>query len=191
MPRVELSESRVLTSSATDPGGSEAAATRMPAAGRYGKRSAKGHQRGWWGILASLPAVGAAALPIGICPACWPIYAGVLGSLGLGFLLESVYLLPLMILFLGLALFALAFRARTRRGYGPLALGAASVALVLVFKFAYPVTPWVYAGLAGLMTASVWNAWPKKKVNTAPCPACASRDSAITSPHSLMKEKKT
>jgi|GEM_PF-2330127 len=34
--------------------------------------------------------------PQGRCPACWPAYAGVLSALGLGFLLESAYLLPMV-----------------------------------------------------------------------------------------------
>jgi hypothetical protein len=104
-----------------------------------------------------------------------------LGSLGLGFLLESAYLLPVTIGFLGLALFALAFRATTRRGYGPFVLGTASVGSVLVFKFAHAVAPFVYAGLFGLVAASVWNAWPKRKSETGSCPKCVPQDSAVKS----------
>lgn len=134
---------------------------------------------GWWRFLASLPGVGATLLPVGVCPACWPAYAGILGSLGLGFLLESTYLQPVTIGFLGLALFALAFRARTRRGYGPLVLGIASVCFVLVFKFAYLFDPLVYAGLLGLVAASVWNAWPKRRSTTGSCPKCVQEEPAI------------
>ncbi len=141
---------------------------------------AAGSGPGWWRFLASLPGVGAGLLPVGLCPACWPAYAGILGSLGLGFLLESTYLLPLTIGFLGLALFALAFRAKTRRGYGPLVIGTASVGSVLVFKFAFPVASAVYAGLFALVAASVWNAWPEKKnSDTDCCPNCAAQDSAM------------
>lgn len=82
-----------------------------------------------------LPAVGASFLPVGTCPACWPAYAGVLGSLGLGFLLSSTYLLPVTAALLGLALASLAFRAKARRAYGPFSLGLVGAALAIAGKF--------------------------------------------------------
>ena len=133
---------------------------------------------GWRRFLAALPGVGAALLPVGTCPACWPAYAGILGPLGLGFLLESRYLLPVTIVLLGLALFSLAFRPRTRQGYGPLVLGVASVCFVLVFKFAYVFDQLVYAGLFGLVAASAWNAWPKRSSATGSCPKCVQEEPA-------------
>ena len=141
---------------------------------------APGSGPGWWRFLVSLPGASAGLLPVGLCPACWPAYAGILGSLGLGFLLESTYLLPLTIGSLGLALLALAFRAKARRGYGPLVLGGASVALVLIFKFAFPVASLVYAGIFALVATSVWNSWPKKRnSDTGSCPNCAPQDPAM------------
>lgn len=129
-------------------------------------------RRGWWRSLAAIPGAGAALLPVSLCPACWPAYAGVLGSLGLGFLLESTYLLPVTAGLLGLALFALGFRAQRRRGYLPLVLGTVSASSILAFKFAYPASPLVYAGLLGLVVASAWNAWPRPRALAAPCPHC-------------------
>jgi len=140
---------------------------------------AAGRGRGSWRFLVSVPSIGAALLPVGVCPACWPAYAGILGSLGLGFLLESTYLLPVTIALLGLALFALAFRARSHRGYGPLVLGIASVGFVLAFKFAYASNPLVYAGLFGLVAACMWNAWPKRKSEVGSCPKCVQQEPAI------------
>ena len=134
--------------------------------------SAKGGS-GRWRSLASLPGIGAALLPIGHCPACWPAYAAILGSFGLGFLLDSTYLFPITILLLGPALFAFAFRAKTRRGYGPLGLATASVIVILMFKFAYVFDPLVWAGLFGLAVASVWNAWPRRVGLTGSCSNCA------------------
>lgn len=144
-----------------------------PPAGRRRNR------RGWWRSLAALPGTGAALLPVGLCPACWPAYAGLLGSLGLGFVLETAYLLRVTAVLLGLALLALGVRARARRGYRPLALGALSAAGILVFKFAYPSAPLVYAGLAGLVAASIWNAWPRPPKIAAPCPRCVGDGSSI------------
>ena len=72
--------------------------------------------RVWKQGLLSLPGIGLSALPKLACPVCWPAYAGLLSSLGLGFLISAAYLLPLTIVFLTLALAALAFRAKRRRG---------------------------------------------------------------------------
>lgn len=158
--------------------------SRIATALRNGATSAPAHsmgaRRGWGLPFASLPGFGVALLPVGICPACWPAYAGILGSLGLGFLLDSTYLLPVTVTLFGLAVFALAFRARTRRGYSPFVLGTASVGLVLVFKFACVFDPLVYAGLLGLVVASVWNAWPLRRNRSGSCPKCVQGEPATT-----------
>lgn len=49
----------------------------------------------WKHGLLSLPGVTVSLLPKLMCPACWPAYAGLLSSLGLGFLISARYLLPL------------------------------------------------------------------------------------------------
>jgi len=133
-------------------------------------RDVRARRSGWRSALAMLPAIGVALLPKVACPACWPAYAGVLGSLGLGFLLETAWLLPLTALFLGVALFALAWRARPRRGFGPLALGLVAAAVVLGAKFGLESDPGMYAGLAILVGASLWSSWPRRRA--ASCPAC-------------------
>lgn len=136
----------------------------------------------WSRILAVVPGTGLALLPIGACPACWPAYAGLLGSLGLGFLLESSYLLPLTGVFLGLALIALGYRAKERRGYGPLALGAGAAALTLLGKFALASSAALYSGLALLIGASIWNAWPPGAALPGTCGRCASQGSGPNEP---------
>lgn len=135
--------------------------------------------RGWWRVSASLPGVGATLLPIGACPACWPAYAGILGSLGLGFLFESTYRLPVTAALFGLTLFALAFRAKTRRGYGPVILGIASVGLVLLSSSAQVFDQLANAGLLGLVAASFWNAWPRKRNEVGSCPKCVQQGPAV------------
>ena len=139
-----------------------------------GSAPSKTHPRFHWRrVLTVLPGIGASVLPVGICPACWPAYAGVLSSLGLGFLVESSYLLPLITVFLGVALIALTYRAKSRRGYGPLLLGVVGAVMILVGKFALSSDSFLYLGLAVLVAASVWNAWPKNKNVQGSCPACA------------------
>jgi hypothetical protein len=65
---------------------------------------------GWRGIVVMLPGVGIALLPK--YPACLPAYSAFLSSVGLGFMIDTVYLLPLTALLLMLAVKVLAFEAR-------------------------------------------------------------------------------
>lgn len=134
-----------------------------------------GRIAGWRSSLATLPGIGASLLPAGLCPACWPAYAGLLSSLGLGFLLKTSYLLPLTALFVLIALGALAFRAKTRRGYGPFVIGLLASGIVLGGKFALGLDVAMYGGIALLLAASVWNAWPRTsaKSDNDVCPVCA------------------
>jgi hypothetical protein len=119
--------------------------------------------------LSALPALSAALLPVGVCPACWPLYAGVLGVLGLGFLIEEQYLLPLAAALLLAALWTLAHNAAARRGYGPLAAGVLAALLILFGKFVLASAVVVYAALTVLLAASLWNVWPRA---AGPCSRC-------------------
>ena len=123
------------------------------------------------GLLA-LPSVGFSMLPKLACPACWPAYAGLLSSVGLGFLISMAYLLPLTAAFLFLAVAALAFRANKRRGYGPLVLGLVAGSAVLLGKFAWESKLTMYSALGLLVVASLWNAWPLRDSEAATCPEC-------------------
>lgn len=124
-------------------------------------------------VLALLPAVGTALAPKLVCPACWPAYAGLLSAIGLGFINYSPYLLPLTLAFLAVMLATLAWRAGTRHGYAPFALGVLAAAMVLAAKFHFDSNAATYAGITLLIGASVWNAWPRR-YQTASCPACVS-----------------
>lgn len=126
----------------------------------------------WRDIVLSLPGAGAALLPVGGCPACWPVYSAVLGAFGLTFLLHPGYLFLLSSTLLMLGFTALASRAKRRRRYGPLMLGGVSVVAILFFKFGRVFGPLVYAGLAGLMIALFWNGRPTRSESAADCPGC-------------------
>ena len=112
------------------------------------------------GLLA-VPGVGVSLLPKLTCPFCWPAYAGLLTSLGLGFLISGRYLFAFTAGFLLLSVGALAFRARSRRGYAPAALGFVAGAIVLLGKFSLESSAAMYGGLGLLIAASVWNSWPR------------------------------
>jgi len=140
-----------------------AAAGGAGASGPGGRRSS----------FAAAPAIGIAVLPKVACPACWPAYAGVLGALGLGFLMDAIWLLSLTAIFLVAAAGALAFRARRRRGYGPFVVGLVASPTVLIGKFTFDNDPAMYAGVALLVAASLWNSWPKRRQTATNCAACA------------------
>ncbi len=112
-------------------------------------------REGWMGI----PAAALAALPV--CPACYPAYLAVLSGLGLGALESFEAQLTITALFLAVALGALAYRARQRRGLAPLAVGAFGATVVLVSKLLLGIEAGTYAGVALLVVASVWNVWPR------------------------------
>lgn len=118
--------------------------------------------RTWKQSLATIPGVGLSLLPKLACPFCWPAYAGLLSSVGLGFLISARYLLPVTAAFLVVAIGALAFRADRRRGYGPFLLGLFAAVGVLVGKFWWESNPVMYAAVLVLVVASVWNAWPHR-----------------------------
>jgi len=109
-------------------------------------------------LASLLPAVGAALLPKLTCPACWPAYAALLSALGVGFVDYTPYLLPLTLVFLIVTLAILAWRPR--RGYAPLVLGLIAAAVMLIGKFFFDSDAATYAGVALLVGASTWNAWP-------------------------------
>jgi hypothetical protein len=144
---------------------------------------------GLWRSTASiLPGIGIALLPKAVCPVCWPLYAGLLSALGLGFLMDAAYLLPLTILLLGIAVFALGFRASSRRGYGPFALGLVAAAVVVIGKFKFDSDPATYGGVVLLVATSFWSLWPKRALPLAACPSCVS-DTLSSTQSSTRKEK--
>ena len=126
----------------------------------------------WRRSAAVLPGIGVALLPKLMCPLCWPAYAGLLSAAGLGFLINAKNLLIVTASFLIVAVTALAFRARQRRGYGPAIAGLAASIFIVFGKFYLESPATMYAALSVLVAASVWNSWP---VRLAPlCPRCVS-----------------
>ena len=118
--------------------------------------------RTWKQGLLAMPGIGVALLPKLFCPLCWPLYAGVVSSVGLGFLVGTTYLIPITSVFLILTLAVLAFRARQRRGFGPFLIGLVASAAVLIGKFYLESNALVYGGVGLLVVASLWNAFPRR-----------------------------
>ncbi len=111
-----------------------------------------------------IPAAGLTALPL--CPACYPAYAGILSALGLTALSDTTVQTVLTVLFLSAALGALLYKAKSRRGYGPLALGTAASVVLSFSKFVMGSDPITYAAVGVLVLAELWNVWPRR---TAAC----------------------
>lgn len=121
-------------------------------------------KRSW---LATIPAVGVALLPRLTCPCTLPAYAGLISSVGMGFLLKTAILLPLMVVSLVLAVAALGYRAE-RRGFGPFAVGVVAAVVLMIGKFLMePNAPIsntvVFGGITALVGVSVWNSWPTRR----------------------------
>lgn len=98
----------------------------------------------------------------------------------LGFLVAHTSLVSVVAtaVLLGTALVSFAYRAPARRGYGPLGLGVGAISLMLTGTFGLPSDPLLYTGLAFLVGASLWNAWPRQTAITEACAACAPHASA-------------
>ncbi len=122
--------------------------------------------------LLALPGVGVSLLPKLACPFCWPAYAGLLSSIGLGFLISAAYLLPLTAGFLAITLVSMAFRAKNRHGFSPFLLGSVAAAGVLLGKFLWESRPTMYGAVGLLVVASLWNAWPHGAGELASCSNC-------------------
>jgi hypothetical protein len=122
-------------------------------------------------MASAFAAVAAALAALPACPACYPLYAGILSSLGLTALADPGTQRALTAVLLAVALGALVLRSWTRRAYASLAIGGVGMALLVAGKFLLISTLLAYAGAAVLIAAAVWNAWPVGR-RSRPCEAC-------------------
>lgn len=130
--------------------------------GRYRMKKRESSTR-WRDCLNAAPVVGLALLPRLVCPCQMPAYAGLISSMGLAFLMETVYLFPLTAMCLTFSLGGLFFRAKRRGKYGLFAAGSLGAILLMAGKFYFQWPFAVYGGLVLLLVASLWNSWPPKK----------------------------
>lgn len=105
------------------------------------------HHASAWGPVGSLFA---ALCCLGVAPVL-----AALGAVGLGFVVNDLILVPLLVLFLGVTLWALQ-RDRPRHGHaGPVRLAAAGALATVGGLWVSALV--VGAGLVLLMSGSVWN----------------------------------
>ena len=110
-------------------------------------------------LFETLPGILGAVLPSVACPACWPAYAGLLSSLGIGVFLNGPYFLMVVSVLLGVTVLSLGYRCRSRRGFGPLVLGTVAAVVILAAKLVGTGAGASYAAAGVLIAASVWNNW--------------------------------
>lgn len=119
----------------------------------------------------AVPGVAVSMLPKVICPICSPAYAAVVSSVGLGFLVETTYLLPITVAFLAIAVGSLALRASNPRGLRPFWIGVIAAGGVVAGKFWLGATAITYAGIGLLIVASMWNVIPRRPIVCSCLPA--------------------
>jgi mercuric ion transport protein len=134
------------------------------------------------GFLA-IPAAVASMLPVLGCPLCWPGYAALLSSLGLGFLASVRYLFPLTIALLGIALAGLAIQAQ-RQGLMPIMLASVASVAIVTGKFVVDLSAATYAGVALLLLASALSVVRGRIVPSA-CAECGSDSGKESGPHAI------
>ncbi len=89
-----------------------------------------------------------------LCCAGLPAVLGALSAAGLGFLVNDLVLLPLVLVSLGVALWGFG-RGVARHGLrGVLVLGWIGAVVLVVGIFLYPL---VYAGIGTMLAAALWN----------------------------------
>ena len=110
--------------------------------------------------LSLIPPILLALLPRLVCPCQLPAYASLLSSMGLTFVLQTTYLLPLTAMFLTFAVGGLAVGADKRQGLAPFWLGLFAALAMMLGKFYFESAGIVYSAITLLILASLWNAWP-------------------------------
>jgi hypothetical protein len=122
-------------------------------------------------FLAVIPAVAIALLHAGTCPACWPLLGGLVSSIGLTFLIETQYRLPLMIGCLAIAVSGLSYGAR--REYRPLVMGLSASGVILVGEFVVDTDLVTVGGVGLLVGAYLWSFWLRRADMQSPCQTCS------------------
>ncbi len=131
-----------------DPMADHAGPTRLPT--RRGRPA-------WLQTLIAVPAAVLPLLPSFSCPVCVASYAGLLSSLGLGFLLTDRVQRPLIGAFLIVSVTSVGWAARQHKKVWPFLLVLLGSSAIVVGRLVWDAAPLLYFGVACLVAGTVWN----------------------------------
>jgi mercuric ion transport protein len=90
------------------------------------------------------------------CPLCWAAYMSLFGFLGLSQLPYMSWLLPVLLLFMGIYLIIL-YKKSPKKGYIPFHLSLAGAVLLLIGKLFFPLEKWIVVlGMIFIISSSLW-----------------------------------
>lgn len=87
--------------------------------------------------------------------------AGILSSMGLGFIMVTEVMLPVTIVFMLFSVGILLRGAKKRRGYKPFFLGFCGALMIIFGNFLFKSDVVTLAGIIQLVVASIWHASPR------------------------------
>lgn len=97
------------------------------------------------------------------CPLCWAAYMSMFGSLGLARLPYMNWLLPVLMVFLGIHLFIL-FRRVHSNGYLPFIISLAGALVIISGRMFFPSEKWVMmTGMACIIAGSLLNSFSPRR----------------------------
>lgn len=111
----------------------------------------------WLQTLGTIPAAVLPLLPSFSCPLCVAAYAGLLSSLGLGFLLTDRVQRPLIVTFLMVSMVSVGWAATQYKRVGPFVLVLIGSAGIIAGRLVWGVAPALYVGVGCLIAGTVWN----------------------------------
>lgn len=93
------------------------------------------------------------------CPLCWAVYMSMFGSLGLAQLPYMGWLLPVLVVILGIHLFML-YRRAAQKGYLPFFFSLAGALILLYGRTFYPAEKWILvSGMVFIISGSLLNSF--------------------------------
>lgn len=98
-------------------------------------------------------------LPAAKCPLCLAAYAGVLSSLGLGFLFMDPLQTPIIAVLLVVGLVSVGWSSRKHGIIYPFLVALLGSIAVVTGRLAFKVPVLLHGGVALLVAAALWNLW--------------------------------
>jgi mercuric ion transport protein len=98
------------------------------------------------------------------CPFCWAIYMSMLGTLGIAKLPYMPWLLPVLLLFLGLHLFII-YKKSKQKGYLPLLLSLTGSIVLIAERSFFQSEQWLLIiGMLMIISGSLLNSFLKTRL---------------------------